>query len=107
VILVFLGLIGVASVTVLLSAILVALTFLVFHTAVQDGRAGLGAFNERLPGVRDLRIYGPTAAKCGFRRTCPAYAAPLPYAKDKGRGMQCWPRGRPRTPGIKMAPPML
>lgn len=72
--LVVLGLAGVVSEAVTLSAILLALSFLVFHTAVRDGgrkpsldqtlggRADLGAFNERLPGVHDLRIYGPTAA---------------------------------------------
>ena len=73
VILVILGLIGVVNSTVLLSAILLALTFLVFNTAVEGGgrkpsldqvlvdREAFGAFSKLLPGVRDLRIYGPTA----------------------------------------------
>jgi hypothetical protein len=68
-----LGLVGVATVSVLLSAILLALSFLVFHTAAEasDRRPALdqvlrsrqdfGAFSKLLPGVRDLRIYGPTA----------------------------------------------
>jgi hypothetical protein len=68
-----LGLVGVANVTVLLSSILLALSFLVFHTAAEasDQRPALdqvlrsrqdfGAFSKLLPGVRDLRIYGPTA----------------------------------------------
>src|SRR5260370_7689945 len=71
--LVILGLAGVASDTVLLSAILLALSFLVFDTAsaasgdrpaldeVLRGRENFGAFSKLLPGVRDLRIYGPTA----------------------------------------------
>jgi hypothetical protein len=71
--LVVLGLAGVASVSLLLSAILLALSFLVFHTAAEasDQRPALdkilhnrevfGAFSKLLPGVRDLRIYGPTA----------------------------------------------
>lgn len=75
VVLVVLGLAGVVGGTVLSSAILLALAFLVFNTAVQEqgdrrpaldhvlgARPDLGAFNQRLPGVRDLRIYGPTAA---------------------------------------------
>lgn len=69
-----LGLTGVVSGMVMLSAILLALTYLVFHTTVQagdrkpaldqvlGGRPDLGSFSQRLPGVRDLRIYGPTAA---------------------------------------------
>jgi hypothetical protein len=68
-----LGLTGVADISVLLSTILLALSFLVFHTAVDasDSRPGLdqvlrdrqafGTFSHLLPGVRDLRIYGPTA----------------------------------------------
>lgn len=72
--LVVLGLVGVVGESVTLSAILLALSFLVFHTTVRDGsrktslnqilggRADLGAFNQRLPGIHDLRIYGPTAA---------------------------------------------
>jgi hypothetical protein len=73
VMLVALGLTDMASVSVLLSAILLALSFLVFHTAAErsDRRPGLdevlrdrqdfGAFSKLLPSVRDLRIYGPTA----------------------------------------------
>jgi hypothetical protein len=73
VILVVLGLVGVAHVPVLLSAILLALSFLVFHTAVEASdqrppldqvlrdRQDFGAFSKLLPGTRDLRIYGPTA----------------------------------------------
>jgi len=73
VILVVLGLTNVVSSTILLSAILLALAFLVFHTAsrasdtkpsldqVLNGRDSFGTFSELLPGVRDLRIYGPTA----------------------------------------------
>lgn len=68
-----LGLVGVASITVMLGAILLALSFLVFHTAteVSDRKPGLnhvilsrqdfGAFSMLLPKARDLRIYGPTA----------------------------------------------
>lgn len=68
-----LGLIGVADLTVLVSAILLAMSFLVFHTAAQASderpsldqvlrnRADFGAFSGLLPGVRDLRVYGPTA----------------------------------------------
>ncbi len=68
-----LGLAGIASVSILLGAILLALSFLVFHTAaeVSDrrptldrvlcGREDFGAFSKLLPGARDLRIYGPTA----------------------------------------------
>jgi hypothetical protein len=71
--LVVLGLAGVADVPVLLSAILLAVSFLVFHTAVDasDRRPALdqvlrsredfGAFSKILPGTRDLRVYGPTA----------------------------------------------
>jgi len=73
VVLVILGLTGVVSGTVMLSAILLALTLQVFHTTqegnrepaldqVLAGREKFGAFNQLLPGVRDLRIYGPTAA---------------------------------------------
>jgi hypothetical protein len=69
-----LGLTGVVSDTVMLSAMLLALSYLVFHTTVHGGdrspaldqvlggRPDLGSFRQRLPGVRDLRIYGPTAA---------------------------------------------
>jgi hypothetical protein len=68
-----LGLIGVADVTVLLSAILLALSFLVFHTAAEASgqpleldevlrsREDFGPFSKLLLGTRDLRIYGPTA----------------------------------------------
>lgn len=73
VVLVVLGLAGVVSDTILLSAILLALSFLVFHTAAREGdqkpglekvlvgRDRFGPFSALLPGVRDLRIYGPTA----------------------------------------------
>lgn len=68
-----LGLIGVADDTVLLSAILLALSFLVFHTAAEvsgqrmeldevlRSREDFGPFSKLLQGTRDLRIYGPTA----------------------------------------------
>jgi hypothetical protein len=71
--LVILGLAGVTDVLVLVSAILLAVSFLVFHTAAEAsdrkpaldqvlrGREDFGAFSKILPGVRDLRIYGPTA----------------------------------------------
>jgi hypothetical protein len=71
--LVILGLIGIVGATVQLSAILLALSFLVFHTTVEisnrrssldqvlRGRDDFGPFSKLLPGVRDLRIYGPTA----------------------------------------------
>jgi hypothetical protein len=71
--LVVLGLVGLADVPVLLSAILLALSFLVFHTAAEASdrpapldqvlrnRQDYGAFSKLLPGTRDLRIYGPTA----------------------------------------------
>jgi hypothetical protein len=73
VVLAVLGLAGVADIPVLLSTILLALSFLVFHTAVDASdqrpaldqvlcdRQSFGAFSQLLPGVRDLRIYGPTA----------------------------------------------
>lgn len=72
IVLVVLGLVGVVSQPVLLSAILLALSFLVFHTAavasartptldqVLRDRQSFGAFSKLLPGVRDLRVYGPT-----------------------------------------------
>jgi hypothetical protein len=72
VVLVVLGLVGVAAVPVMLSAILLSLSFLVFHTAAEASdqkpaldqvlrsRQDFGAFSKLLPGVRDLRIYGPT-----------------------------------------------
>jgi hypothetical protein len=68
-----LGLVGVADVTVLLSTILLALSFLVFHTATEvsgqrmeldevlRSREDYGPFSKLLQGTRDLRIYGPTA----------------------------------------------
>jgi hypothetical protein len=68
-----LGITGIAGVAVLLSAMLVALSFLVFHTAIDasdrkpeldqvlHSRQDFGAFSKLLPGVRDLRIFGPTA----------------------------------------------
>lgn len=73
VVLVVLGLAGLADVTVLLSAILLALSFLVFHATTEvaqrspglerilRSRQDFGAFSRLLPGARDLRIYGPTA----------------------------------------------
>jgi hypothetical protein len=71
--LVVLGLVGVADIPVLLSAILLALSFLVFHTAAEASdrrppldqvlrsRQDFSAFSKMLSGTRDLRIYGPTA----------------------------------------------
>ena len=71
--LVVLGLIGIVSGQILLSSILLALTFLVFHTSMEtpnqklsldeilQTRDSFGPFSKILPGVRDLRIYGPTA----------------------------------------------
>jgi len=71
--LVVLGLVGLASSQVLLSTILLALSFLVFHTAAEASdrkpaldqvlrsREAFSTFSKLLPGVRDLRIYGPTA----------------------------------------------
>ena len=68
-----LGLIGIADATVMLGAILLALSFLVLHTTTEasDRKPGLdqvilsrqdfGAFSKILPKARDLRIYGPTA----------------------------------------------
>ncbi|MBV9380728.1 MAG: hypothetical protein JO242_08670, partial [Streptosporangiaceae bacterium] len=73
VVLTLLGLWGLVAIQIMLSAVLAALTFLVFETAVQAGagtpsldqvlenRDGFAAFGTILPGVRDLRIYGPTA----------------------------------------------
>ena len=73
IVLVVLGIIGVVSGQILLSAILLALTFLVFHTSMETShqklsldeilqtRDSFGPFSKILPGVRDLRIYGPTA----------------------------------------------
>ncbi len=71
--LVVLGLSGIADVSVLLSAILLAVSFLVFHGAAEASdrrplldqvlrsRQDFGAFSKLLPEARDLRIYGPTA----------------------------------------------
>ena len=73
IILVILGLIGVISNTILQSAILLALAFLVFHTTIEvtnrkpsldqvlRNRNDFGPFGKLLPGIRDLRVYGPTA----------------------------------------------
>jgi hypothetical protein len=71
--LVVLGLVGVADISVLLSAVLLALSFLVFDTAAErsgseadldkllGSREDYGPFSQLLQGARDLRIYGPTA----------------------------------------------
>lgn len=68
-----LGLIGIVDEPVLLSAILLAISFLVFHTAAEGGdrkpgldqvlrsRQDYGAFSRLLPNAQDLRVYGPTA----------------------------------------------
>jgi hypothetical protein len=68
-----LGLAGVISLTVLAAAILLATGFLVLRGAVAApaerpaldqvlrNREHFGAFSNLLPGVRDLRVYGPTA----------------------------------------------
>jgi hypothetical protein len=73
VVLVVLGLLGVAGTRILLSVILLALSFLVFHSSLDSSsrpatldkvlltRESFGTFSKLLPGVRDLRIYGPTA----------------------------------------------
>jgi hypothetical protein len=73
VVLVVLGLADAASIRVLVSAVLLAVTFLVFQTtrtagdrppgldSVLQSRDDFGAFSQLLPGVRDLRVYGPTA----------------------------------------------
>jgi hypothetical protein len=73
IVLAVLGLAGVVNRSVLLGAILIALSYLVFHTALDASdqrpaldqvlrdRQAFGAFSQLLPGVRDLRIYGPTA----------------------------------------------
>jgi hypothetical protein len=73
VVLAFLGLWGVVATQVILSAILAALTFLVFETTIHsspgrtsldqvlEDRDGFATFGKILLGVRDLRIYGPTA----------------------------------------------
>lgn len=67
------GLSNMVSAQIMLSAILAALTFLVFETAVRTSAGTLrleqvlanrdrfDSFGKMLPGVRDLRIYGPTA----------------------------------------------
>ena len=74
-----LGLVGVADITVLLSAILLALSFLVFHTATEASgqrldldevlrsREDYGPFSKLLQGVHDLRIYGPTAVNVAIQ----------------------------------------
>jgi hypothetical protein len=71
--LVVLGLVGVVDVQVLLSAVLLGLSFLVFNTAneaserrpaldqVLRSRQDFGAFSKLLQEAHDLRIYGPTA----------------------------------------------
>jgi hypothetical protein len=71
--LVALGFADVLSIKALLSAVLLALSFLVFHTSAEapdpkpsldqvlSDRDSFGSFNKLLPGVRDLRVYGPTA----------------------------------------------
>jgi hypothetical protein len=71
--LVALGLAGIADIKILLSAILLAITFLVFHTAretshhklsldeVLQTRDSFEVFSKTLRGVKDLRVYGPTA----------------------------------------------
>lgn len=71
--LVILGLFNIVSSHTLLSIILLALTFLVFDTAsdrpsqppeldlVLQSRETFGPFSKLLPGLNDLRIYGPTA----------------------------------------------
>jgi hypothetical protein len=68
-----LGLARVISLTVLVSVVLLAIGSLVFHSAaaasgerpvvdqVLRNREDFGAFSSLLPGVRDLRVYGPTA----------------------------------------------
>ena len=75
VILTLLGLLGLVTIQIMLSAVLAALTFLVFETTVHvqpktgqlpleqvlENRDHFAAFSAILPGVRDLRIYGPTA----------------------------------------------
>ncbi len=73
-ILTLLGLLGVVSQAVLLSGVLIAVTFLVFQTTIQlEGGAGilelvlksrdsLGVFSTLLPDGGELWVYGPTAA---------------------------------------------
>jgi hypothetical protein len=68
-----LGVFNVAKTNILLAAILLALCYLVFQTAgmqsqkkpaldqILQNREDFGAFSKLLPGVRDLRIFGPTA----------------------------------------------
>src|SRR5690242_6562679 len=72
-VLTLLGAFNLASTQIMLSAVLAALTFLVFETAarprfdrslleqVLQNRDSFTPFSKILPGVRDLRIYGPTA----------------------------------------------
>jgi hypothetical protein len=71
VVLTLLGLAGLVSAQIMLSAVLGTLTFLVFEATVQsnadraplervlENRDDFAAFAKILPGVRDLRIYGP------------------------------------------------
>ena len=73
VVLTVLGFSGLVGTQYMLSAILAALTFMVFETTSASGggarpleqvlrtREDFGAFSKVLPGVRDLWIYGPTA----------------------------------------------
>jgi hypothetical protein len=73
VVLVALGFADVLSLRILVSAILLALSFLVFHTSAESSvprpsldqvlsnRETYDSFAKLLPGVRDLRFYGPTA----------------------------------------------
>lgn len=73
VVLTVLGLVGIIGSRILLSTIILALSFLVLHTEVDAPRKApsldtilvtresFGSFSKLLPGVRDLRIYGPTA----------------------------------------------
>ena len=73
VVLTVLGLAGIIGTKILLSAIVLALSFLIFHTELDAPRKepsldmvlltreSFGNFSKLLPGVRDLRIYGPTA----------------------------------------------
>jgi hypothetical protein len=73
IVLVVLGFVNVVGAQPLLSVILLALSFLVFHTSADQpslppvldqvlcNRQDFGPFSKLLPGVNDLRIYGPTA----------------------------------------------
>ena len=72
-VLVVLGFANVVGSQPLLSVILLALSFLVFHTSADQprmppaldqvlcNRQDFGPFSKLLPGVKDLRVYGPTA----------------------------------------------